>query len=126
MTARDPGDTAGGSAERLHGDVQRQHVRLVTPETPPPQHVSWYRIDPGEMCTFHVHTGKTETWLLIDGSGEARVGDRRMAVKAGDMIVTEPGTPHGLANTGTSPLRFVNIVSTRHAEPVSTREVEGP
>lgn len=110
--------------EMLHGDVQRETTRHMTPETALPQHVSLYRIAPGGTCTFHVHTGKTETWLVIDGEGEARVGACRIPVVAGDMVVTEAGTPHGLTNRGSGPLRFVNIVAADDREAISTIEVE--
>lgn len=109
---------------RLHGDLERQPIRVVTPATPLPQHVSWYRLEPGGTCTLHVHTGKIETWLVVDGSGEAKIGERTVAVGPGDVVVTEPGTPHGLVNTGRMALRFVNIVAISGPEAISTRELE--
>ncbi|GAB5376798.1 MAG: hypothetical protein AcusKO_32600 [Acuticoccus sp.] len=111
-------------AERLHGDLERQPVRLLTPATPLPQHVSWYRLDPGGTCTLHVHTGKTETWLVVDGTGEARIGEAAVAIRPGDVLVTEPGTPHGMVNTGATALRFVNIVAVNGPDSISTRELE--
>lgn len=109
--------------ERVHGDLERQPVRLLTPETPLPQHVSWYRLAPGGTCTLHVHTGKTETWLVVEGTGEARIGEEAVAIRPGDVMVTAPGTPHGMMNTGTTPLAFVNIVALSGPDAVSTREI---
>lgn len=112
-------------APRLHGDLERQPTRVVTPATPLPQHVSWYRLAPGGTCTLHVHTGKIETWLVVDGTGEAKIGEHVVPVGPGDLVVTEPGTPHGMRNTGTVQLRFVNIVAVSGPEAISTRELEG-
>lgn len=108
---------------RLHGDLERQPTRVVTPGTRLPQHVSWYRLAPGGTCTLHVHTGKIETWLVVDGTGEARIGERTVPIGPGDVVVTEPGTPHGMVNTGASALRFVNIVAVSGPEAISTREL---
>jgi len=109
----------------LHGGARRLPVRLVRDDRHPPQKVSWYEIAPGDVCTLHVHEGKTETWLIIDGAGEARIGDDVVPVTEGDMLITEAGTPHGLTNTGAVPLRFVNIVALVGQGPVKTTEI-GP
>ena len=106
----------------LHGGAHRLPTRPLGAKLPQNQRVSWYEIAPGDRCTRHVHTGKTESWLIIAGTGEASVGDTTHVVTIGDVLVTEPGVPHGLLNTGDVPLRFVNVALHLGDEPVSTRE----
>lgn len=110
-------------SETLHGGARRLPTRLTVPGTKLRQTVSWYVIAPNDACAFHVHSGKTETWLVIDGRGVAKVGDRTFDVGPGDLIIAEPGTPHGLTNAGDQALRFVNIVALDGAGPVTTREL---
>ncbi len=108
----------------LHGGAQRQDLRWRTAAKSPLAGLSWYQVAPGDVCSAHVHTGKAETWLIVAGVGEARVGAEAFAVKPGDAIVTPPGTAHALHNTGSAPLVFVNIVSIANDDPVSTTELE--
>ncbi|HSX33133.1 MAG TPA: cupin domain-containing protein [Candidatus Saccharimonadales bacterium] len=43
----------------------------------------------------HYHSGgETETYFVISGSGLTVVGGEELEVKAGDVIVTPPGTAH--------------------------------
>ena len=107
----------------LHGGAKRQVLRWCTEEQTPLAGLSWYSIAPGAVCAAHVHTGKAETWLIVAGTGIARIGAREVAVAAGDAMVTIPGTPHELRNTSAVPLVFVNIVSIVTADPVSTTEL---
>jgi len=107
----------------LHGGAERQELRWRTDTATPLGGLSWYRIAPGAVCTAHVHTGKAETWLIVAGKGQARIGDREFPVAAGDAIVTYPGTPHGLINTGEEIMVFVNIVSIVSHDPVTTTEL---
>jgi len=107
----------------LHGGAERQALRWRTAEKTPLAGLSWYSIAPGAVCTAHVHTGKAETWLVVAGAGIARIGAGELAVAAGDAMVTMPGTPHALHNTGATPLVFVNVVSLVGGDPVSTTEL---
>jgi mannose-6-phosphate isomerase-like protein (cupin superfamily) len=108
----------------LHGGAQRQTVRWVNLDREAPAPVSRYQVAPGDVCSRHVHTGKIETWLIVAGCGVAEVGERKFDVGVGDAIVTFPGEPHRLANTGDTILEFVNIVTRTGDAPVSTRELE--
>lgn len=108
----------------LHGGAQRQTVRWLNLDRDPPAPVSRYQVAPGHVCGRHVHTGKIETWLIVAGSGVAEVGERRFDVTVGDAIVTFPGEPHRLVNTGAGILEFVNIVTKTGDAPVATRELE--
>ena len=125
---RDPMEGTGRTGDRaedaiLHGGARRLATRELGAAMPGVQRISWYEIAPGDRCTRHVHQGKTETWLIIAGEGEATAGTLTRAIAPGDLLVTEPGVPHGLINTGILPLRFVNVALRLGNEPVTTREL---
>ena len=79
--------------EKLHGGAQRLPARVINDETMSSQRISWYEIASGDQCTRHVHEGKFETWLVIQGTGVSHVGERKFDVGPGDMIATPPGRP---------------------------------
>ena len=106
----------------LHGGAERLPVHWVNaPE--PPARISRYRVAPGDEVSRHVHTGKAEYWVIVAGSGIARVGESSIPVSEGDIVATPPAVPHALLNTGDTPLIFVNIVQPTGNEPITTVEL---
>jgi mannose-6-phosphate isomerase-like protein (cupin superfamily) len=110
-------------ADVLHGGAERQALRILNADTAPLT-FSWYAIAPSARCLSHVHTGKAETWLIVQGEGEARVDGQDFRVGPGDALVTRPGQPHELVNLGQQPLIFVNMVTKIGDGPVTTTELE--
>ncbi|WP_293868168.1 cupin domain-containing protein [uncultured Alsobacter sp.] len=121
MSTADPTRPTGAV---LHGGAQRLPVRVHNPYDAPATTISRYLVAPGDRCTLHVHTGKTEAWVITQGTGTATVGDVTIAVREGDIVVTPPGRPHDLVNLGQTPLVFVNVVLPTHDAPITTRELE--
>lgn len=111
------------TGEVLHGGARRLPVRVHNPYAADVVRISRYVVDPGDRCSLHVHTGKTEAWLIVQGQGEARVGDVVLAVVAGDVVVTPPGRAHDLRNTGALPLVFANVVLPTGDAPITTTEL---
>jgi mannose-6-phosphate isomerase-like protein (cupin superfamily) len=42
----------------------------------------------------HYHTGETEVYFVLSGSGITVVGGEELSIRAGDVIVTPPETAH--------------------------------
>ncbi len=73
-------------------------------------------IAPGKISyPFHYHCANEEALFILAGSGTARIGDQRIAVRAGDWIAFPigPDTAHQMINDSTEPLRYLAI-STAH------------
>src|SRR5882672_7942845 len=52
-------------------------------------------IPPGSISfPFHFHCGTEEAVYIVSGTGTARLGDKRVAVRAGDFIAHPPGPEH--------------------------------
>jgi uncharacterized cupin superfamily protein len=70
-------------------------------------------LPPGKaQCPFHCHHGEEEMFLVLEGSGELRFGDRRYPLRAHDVIACPPGGPevaHQIVNTGTVPMRYLAL-----------------
>src|SRR6188768_4296022 len=64
-------------------------------------------LPPGTMSyPFHYHCANEEAIYIVSGSGTARIGDARVAVRAGDWIAlpTGPEHAHQMINDGAVPL----------------------
>lgn len=111
------------AGEVLHGGAQRQPIRWLNVPVPP-MTISRYRVAVGDTVSLHVHTGKSEYWIVLAGQGVASLGDDRIEVKEGDVVVTLPLIPHSLLNTGSVPLDFLNVVQPVEGVAITTTELE--
>lgn len=55
----------------------------------------------------HVHTRLTEVYMVGRGSSEIRVEDTTVLLKAGDVIVVEPGEAHTFLSNSPDYFHFV-------------------
>ena len=70
-------------------------------------------LPPGKaQCPFHCHHGEEEMFLVIEGEGELRFGDKRYPIRQHDVIACPTGGPdvaHQIINTGTTTLRYLAV-----------------
>ena len=66
------------------------------------------RTPPGASVELHVHP-YPETFVLLEGSGRWTAGDQVVELRANQILVVPPETPHGFRNTGDQPLLVVSI-----------------
>lgn len=59
----------------------------------------------------HVHTRHEETFVVLAGQYEVRLGDDIVVARAGDFVFIPRGTPHTYRNGGSTPARVLNIIS---------------
>ncbi|MBY0324562.1 MAG: cupin domain-containing protein [Reyranella sp.] len=66
-------------------------------------------VPPGKRAwPFHRHHVMDELFYIVSGSGEVRLDDRTLPVRAGDLIANPAGAEaHQIINTGTSELRYL-------------------
>lgn len=66
---------------------------------------------------YHLHHGKDELFLVLEGTGEYRVGDRRLPIRAGDCIGARAGgEAHQIINSSDGELRYLAIANHVRAE----------
>ena len=68
-------------------------------------------VPPGKRAwPFHRHHVGHELFFILEGSGEVRLDDRTLPVRAGDLIANPAGAEaHQIANTGARELRYLAI-----------------
>lgn len=76
-------------------------------------------LPPGAISyPFHYHCANEEAIYVLSGTGSARIGDARVAVRAGDWIAHPigPAHPHQMINDGTEPLVYLALSTSHKAE----------
>jgi len=70
-------------------------------------------VPPGKRAfPFHNHRINEEMFLILDGSGEVRIGDQVHAVRVNDIIACPAGdenTAHQIINTGDVDLKYLAV-----------------
>jgi uncharacterized cupin superfamily protein len=70
-------------------------------------------VEPGQKAfPFHNHHGIHELFVILEGAGTYRYGEKRYEVKAGDVCAAPiggPETAHQIINTGTTTLKYLGI-----------------
>ena len=72
--------------------------------------VSFFLVDspPGGGAVLHTHPYE-EVFVTLEGSATFTVGDKTIEVGAGQIVVAPADVPHKFVNSGTGPLRQVDI-----------------
>lgn len=60
-------------------------------------------VAPGRILSLQSHLLRRETWTVLSGTLRVIVGDRALALEAGQSIDIPKGAAHCMANTGTTP-----------------------
>jgi uncharacterized cupin superfamily protein len=70
-------------------------------------------LPPGKRAwPFHCHYVNEEMFLILEGSGIVRVGDREYPIRKGDVIAAPAGgrdTAHQIVNTSNEELRYLSV-----------------
>jgi mannose-6-phosphate isomerase-like protein (cupin superfamily) len=68
-------------------------------------------LEPGRHVRRHAHERSHEILFCYRGTGYAEIGDARYDMEAETMILVGRGVQHKVANTGTSEMRLLWIIS---------------
>lgn len=63
----------------------------------------------GHRLSLQLHRHRSEHWVIVEGCGEAVVGDSKAEIGPGDYVAIPCGTKHRIHNTGAEPLVFVEV-----------------
>jgi uncharacterized cupin superfamily protein len=77
-------------------------------------------LPPGKSrCPFHSHREEEEMFLILEGDGELRFGDRRFKIRKHDVIACPTGgaeVAHQIINTGTLTMRYLSLSNNSNTE----------
>ena len=77
--------------------------------------VVYFEVEPGDHLGRHTDSAE-EILLILQGEGEAIVGEERSPVGRGSLALVPELVPHDLYATGTEPLRVVGFFSAAEVE----------
>lgn len=78
-----------------------------------PEHLRMYSrayLEPDACVGYHIHTGESESYYILSGSGEYIDDGKVYSVEAGDLTYTPNGHGHGIKNTGNTVLEFIALI----------------
>ena len=64
---------------------------------------------PGQMHKAHTHSDQDKLYFVLEGQGDAILGDETSPVEAGDLVLAPAGVVHGMANSGDAPLVVLTL-----------------
>lgn len=77
-------------------------------------------LPPGRaQCPFHAHRAEEEMFLILEGEGELRYGEKRYPLRPLDVIACPTGGPetaHQIINTGETPMRYLSLSTLSEVE----------
>jgi uncharacterized cupin superfamily protein len=77
-------------------------------------------LPPGKsQCPFHSHREEEEMFLILEGEGELRFGDKRFKIRRHDVIACPTGgaeVAHQIINTGTTTMRYLSLSNNSNTE----------
>lgn len=77
-------------------------------------------VAPGKVqCPFHAHRGEEEMFVILEGTGTLRFGDRTYPLRPRDVIACPTGgaeVAHQIINSGTSDLVYLAVSTLARVE----------
>ena len=103
-------EAAGGGKGTLIGEYAFTRDKALKDQAI--KEISWLTLKPGDSIGYHKHTTNEDTYIIISGRGTFKDKDGKdVPVKAGDVTIVRKNESHGLVNTGTEPLVFVDVIA---------------
>ena len=84
---------------------------LVTGEDTSHTSMFEWTVPAGFSTGLHVHRVQEETFYVLDGECEWRIGGRTIRAAPGAYVFIPPGVPHDIANVSDRPARMIMNVS---------------
>jgi mannose-6-phosphate isomerase-like protein (cupin superfamily) len=89
-------------------------LELLNDPADPEASVARARLPAGQATRFHHLMTATERYVILEGEGQAHIGDAPpFAVRPGDVVLIPAGTRQRLINTGRSELVFLAVCTPR-------------
>ena len=85
--------------------------------------VVYFELDPGNHLGRHTDSAE-EILYVVDGQGEATIGDETAALEAGSLALVPELVPHDLRATGDRPLKVLGFFSAATVESIFDEPME--
>ncbi len=101
MSGSDPIALSPGEGELVRTSV----VKADRPELT----LLEFEVSPGGGTDLHFHKRHSDSFFVLEGVLEIRVGEHTVPAPAGSYVLAPPGVHHAFRNTGTVPARVLNL-----------------
>jgi mannose-1-phosphate guanylyltransferase/mannose-6-phosphate isomerase len=68
-------------------------------------------VNPGRKLSLQLHRQRSEHWIVVRGTAEIDLGDRRLVLCENESTFVPAGTKHRLANPKDTPLEVIEVQS---------------
>jgi mannose-6-phosphate isomerase-like protein (cupin superfamily) len=68
------------------------------------------------IAPLHVHRADDEAWYVLEGTLGFRLGEEEVEAGPGSAVLAPRGTPHTYWNAGTTPARYLLVLTPRIAD----------
>lgn len=66
-------------------------------------------VEPGRRLSLQRHRLRGEYWIVLDGPADVTIGTESRTAQAGEKFWIEAGQTHRLGNSGTTPVRVLEL-----------------
>jgi len=74
--------------------------------------ISWLTLPPGASIGYHPHAANEDAYIIVSGTGIFKDADGKdYPVGPGDVTIVRKGGSHGLSNSGSVPLVFLDVIA---------------
>jgi quercetin dioxygenase-like cupin family protein len=67
--------------------------------------------EPGQQHAPHAHDGQDKLYVVLQGSGEIRIGEKTELLAAGDVALAPSGVVHSIRNPGPDRLVVMAVLA---------------
>jgi mannose-6-phosphate isomerase-like protein (cupin superfamily) len=64
----------------------------------------------GRLHPSHAHAS-VEAFYILEGQATVEAGDERHVIGPGEALILDASVPHGLYNSGETPMRYIVIIA---------------
>jgi mannose-1-phosphate guanylyltransferase/mannose-6-phosphate isomerase len=102
---------AGRSEQTLHRKVHRPWGWYDSIDHGPRFQVKRIMVKPGASLSLQMHHHRAEHWIVVTGTAEVTVGDKKVVISENQSTYIPLGEVHRLANPGKVPLEIIEVQS---------------
>ncbi len=88
-------------------------LEMLNTDDDPALSIARARVEPGKMTKWHALKAVAERYVIQQGRGRVYVGDLEYQVKAGDVVLIQPGVRQKIYNEGAEDLVFLALCTPR-------------
>ena len=104
-------ETEGATLIDIRAEALINQAFLRVIRTGPRQQIAVMTLPPETEIGDQVRPQTDQLFVVVEGVGEARLGDLELAIQAGDLLPVDAGTRYDIVNRATLPLRLIAVLT---------------